>query len=232
MAPGLVDTPSHATDVATPDVKSITKGNHLNYVPGQANIEKHDSTYEFEDLRPRFPELHWAPLTEVPYHDKGLLGDPSFKNLLSTATSVSDYNPKIGTEIHGVDLAALTDAQKNDLARLIATRGVVFFRDQKNFGIEQQRELGRYFGTLHRHATTAVPRREGLEDVHVVYTGEDSPDLRALFTPTFLWHSDVSKTILKYPEATLTHETGNLRSAAAILHLAQGAHRAPTRRRR
>lgn len=95
-------------------------------------------------------------------------------------------------QIHGVDLANLSDAQKNDLARLIATRGVVFFRNQKNLGIDEQRELGKYFGELHKHATTGVPKREGLEDVHVIFTGEGSPDLRSLFSPTFLWHSDVS----------------------------------------
>ncbi len=114
----------------------------------------------------------------------------------------------------------LTDPQKNDLARLIATRGVVFFRNQKNFGIDDQRELGQYFGQLHKHATTAVPRREGLEDVHVVYTGEGSPDLRALFTPTFLWHSDVSLTPDHYPNPTtrtrLNRENkGNLRTPTA-----------------
>jgi len=194
MAPGLVEVQTEVTN-APSNVKTTLKGtqtNALGYIPGRTTIQKHDETYEYEDLRPRFPVLHWDPLTEVPYIDKGLLGDSSFKNLLSVASGVRDYNPKIGTEVSGIDLANLTDAQKNDLARLIATRGVVFFRDQKNFGIEQQRELGKYFGELHKHSTTAVPRREGLEDVHVVYTGEDSPDLRALFKSSFLWHSDVS----------------------------------------
>jgi hypothetical protein len=50
-----------------------------------------------------------------------------------------------------------------------------------------------------------VPRREGLEDVHVVYTGEDSPDLRALFTPTFLWHSDVGGFSSPFPSALSFH---------------------------
>jgi sulfonate dioxygenase len=194
MAPGLVEVQTEVTNVASTLKTTLkaTQSNALGYVPGRTSIQKHDDTYEYEDLRPRFPVLHWDPLTEVPYHDKGLLGDPNFANLLSAASGVRDYNPKIGTEVSGVDLANLTDAQKNDLARLIATRGVVFFRNQKNFGIEQQRELGQYFGELHKHATTAVPKREGLEDVHVVFTGEDSPDLRALFKPSFLWHSDVS----------------------------------------
>ncbi|KAJ4351789.1 uncharacterized protein N0V89_007133 [Didymosphaeria variabile] len=194
MAPGLVETTVGVTQVATKDVKATFKptGNTLNYVPGRTTIKKQHETYKYEDLRPRFPDITWPALTPVEYHDKGLLGDANFKNLLASATDVFDYNPKVGTEIHGVDLANLTDLQKNDLARLIATRGVVFFRDQKNFGVDEQRALGMYFGELHSHATTAMPRREGLEDVHVVFTGENSPDLRALFTPTFLWHSDVT----------------------------------------
>ena len=193
MAPGLLETVSENTKVIAVDVKSASKStiNIHNYVPGRTTVKKHDGSYKYEDLRPRFPDIVWPALTPVEYNDKGLLGDANFKNLLASATDVFDYNPKVGTEIHGVDLANLTDDQKNDLARLIATRGVVFFRDQKNFGIDEQRALGKYFGELHAHATTAMPRREGLEDVHVVYTGEDSPDLRAMFTPTFLWHSDV-----------------------------------------
>jgi len=197
MAPGLVDTTIEAIQTTPKDLKSAIKtaSNSLDYVPGRTIVKKHDETYKYEDLRPRFPDITWPALTEVEYHDKGLLGDANFKHLLASATDVFDYNPKIGTEIRGVDLANLTDLQKNDLARLIATRGVVFFRNQKNFGIDEQRALGKYFGELHSHATTAMPRREGLEDVHVVFTGEDSPDLRAMFTPTFLWHSDVSRSL-------------------------------------
>lgn len=44
-----------------------------------------------------------------------------------------------------------------------------------------------------QHATTSVPKKEGLEDVHVVFTGDKSVDQRAMFTPSFLWHSDVSR---------------------------------------
>lgn len=190
MAPGLIEQVLVNDSQPTELKPSFKRASPINYTPGRSAIQSHDD-YEHEDLRPRFPDVHWPALTEVPYHDKGLEGDPQFKNLLGAATDVFDYNPKIGTEVHGIDLANLTDAQKNDLARLIATRGVVFFRNQKNFDIDAQRELGKYLGTLHKHATTSVPRREGLEDVHVVYTGENSPDMRAMFTPTFLWHSDV-----------------------------------------
>ncbi|MCJ1362561.1 hypothetical protein MMC16_001665 [Acarospora aff. strigata] len=161
------------------------------YEPGYTVVDSHDQ-YEHDDLGPSFPNVHWEPLVEVPYRDKGLNGHPQFRNLLQSATDIFDYNPKIGTEIHGVNLAKLTDAQANDLARLIATRGVVFFRNQVGFDIEAQRKLGQYLGTLHKHATTSVPRKPGLEDVHVVYTDGTSKDQRAFFTPTFLWHSDVT----------------------------------------
>ncbi|KAI4214897.1 MAG: hypothetical protein LQ351_002610 [Letrouitia transgressa] len=161
------------------------------YEPGHTVAETHEH-YEYDDLRPCFPDIRWEPLTEVPYHDKGLQGDPRFRHLLDAATDIFDYNPKIGTEIHGVNLANLTDPQKNDLARLIATRGVVFFRNQTDFHIDAQRELGQYFGKLHKHATTSVPKRPGLEDVHVVFTDAKAKDQRAVFAPTFLWHSDVT----------------------------------------
>ncbi|TAQ84221.1 hypothetical protein B7494_g7450 [Chlorociboria aeruginascens] len=163
----------------------------ISYIPGYTVIEKHE-IYKYDDLKPSFPKKQWPALKELPYSDKALLGDPAFKNLLAEATEIFDYNPKIGTEVHGVDLANLSDSAKNDLALLIATRGVVFFRNQKNFSIEAQRDLGAYFGSLHKHATTGVPKRGDLDDVHVVYTDEKSKDQRALFTPSFLWHSDVT----------------------------------------
>lgn len=127
----------------------IVKASKLDYEPGRSAVENHDN-YEHEDLRPQFPDVRWPTLTEIPYHDKGLKGDPKFRNLLVDATNAFDYTPKVGTEIRGVNLARLTDAQKNDLARLIATRGVVFFRGQEDFDIDAQRELGKYFGTLHK----------------------------------------------------------------------------------
>ena len=163
----------------------------IQYEPGRTPVDGHDE-YAHDDLRPAFPDVKWEPLTEVPYHERGTNGDPQFSNLLSNATDIFDYNPKIGTEIHGINLAKLTDSQKDDLARLVSTRGVVFFRNQTDLDIDAQRKLGQYFGQLHRHATTSVPCRGDLDDVHVVFTDEKSKEQRAKFAPTFLWHSDVS----------------------------------------
>jgi taurine dioxygenase len=191
MAPSLEVGYEEQGIITSLPTKSLRHPSVTSYVPGRTIVQKHD-TYEHEDLRPYFSDKHWPALGEVPYSDKALLGDRSFKNLLAKTTDIFDYNPKIGTEIHGVDLSTLSDAEKNDLALLIATRGVVFFRNQKNLTIDKQRELGAYFGALHKHATTSVPKRGDLDDVHVVYTDEKSKDQRAMFAPTFLWHSDVT----------------------------------------
>ncbi|KAL2377245.1 hypothetical protein RJZ90_006899 [Blastomyces dermatitidis] len=187
MTPSLEE-PVHPQSQGGP---LIAKEPTLLYEPGWTVVEDHEK-YPYDDLLPSFPNISWDPIGKVPYHDKGILGDEKFSGLLDAATDIFDYNPKIGTEVHGVNLAKLTDNQRNALARLIAIRGVVFFRAQDDFDIEAQRDLGRYFGTLHRHATTAVPKKAGLEDVHVVYTGDYSVDQRALFSPSFLWHSDVT----------------------------------------
>ena len=85
----------------------------------------------------------------------------------------------------------MTDAQKNDLARLVAYRGVVFFRDQSDWNVEDQLALGRYFGVLHKHATTSMPKKEGLEEIHVVYADEKGADQSAWFPVGYSWHSDV-----------------------------------------
>jgi len=50
-------------------------------------------------------------------------------------------------------------------ALLVAERGVVFFRDQE-LDIRQQLNLAWYWGPLHKHPSTAVPRELGLEEVH------------------------------------------------------------------
>lgn len=214
MAPGVVELPKNFDVTRTTKSLNEVQGGieqAPRFTPGYTKVQE-VKDYEFEDLKPAFPAVSWPPLEEIPYEDKGLLGDPEYKNLLAAATDVFDYTPKIGTEIHGVQLKDLNDAQKNDLARLIAFRGVVFFRDQKGFSVEDQLELGRYFGVLHKHATTAMPKRAGLEEVHVVYTDGNSLDQRALFAPSYLWHSDVRPPLIhtKIPTCVLTFHIGHL----------------------
>ncbi|KAI5807268.1 hypothetical protein DFH27DRAFT_312288 [Peziza echinospora] len=189
-----IDLPIQQKKTLAPQASEPTVSeNKFNYTPGFQTVNSVPrEKYAYEDLTPSFPDVKWAPLSLVPYSDKGLLGSPTFHNLLSAATSVVDYTPKIGTEITGVKLNALTDLQKNDLARLLAYRGVVFFRDQHDLTVDQQLDLGRYWGTLHTHPTTALPKRAGLDEIHVVWSDENSIDQAAVFPLGYAWHSDVT----------------------------------------
>lgn len=90
------------------------------------------------------------------FHDRGLVANKEKPNLIpkdSPSVRVVKLTPVIGTEIHGLQLSQLSDLQKDELALLIAERGVVVFRNQdfKDIGIEKQKAFGRYFGPLHIH---------------------------------------------------------------------------------
>lgn len=68
----------------------------------------------------------------------------------------------------------MTDAQKDELALLIAERGVVVFRDQdfKDIGPEKQKEFGKYFGRLHVHPVGAHVKDH--IEFHSIYLGKDN----------------------------------------------------------
>ena len=82
--------------------------------------------------------------------DPGTRADPEKKALLGAATKVIHLTRHIGTELHGIQLAHLTDKQKDELGLLIAERSVVFFRDQ-DITPQQQRELGEWYGEIEVH---------------------------------------------------------------------------------
>ncbi|KAG1474174.1 hypothetical protein G6F56_000506 [Rhizopus delemar] len=143
------------------------------------------------------PQKEYPELDAFEHNDPGHRADPQKAALLKNATKVFDVTPSIGTEIHGVQLSQLTDAQKDDLALLVAERGVVFFRDQ-DIDVYQGREFGKHFGPLHIHNTYGHP--EGLPEVHVVYfdpnsAKNDKETLRidiSTKSSAEIWHSDVS----------------------------------------
>jgi hypothetical protein len=61
------------------------------------------------------------PLKEfTPARDRAFFADPEKKSLLSQASAVDELTPYIGTELKGVQLSSLTDAQKDELALLVA----------------------------------------------------------------------------------------------------------------
>ena len=102
--------------------------------------------------------------------DPGSRADREKKALLGAATKVVHLTKHIGTELHGLQLARLTDQQKDELALLIAERSVVFLRDQ-DITPQQQKELGEYYGVVEVHPQ--VPQVPGVPGVTVMW-----PDLQ------------------------------------------------------
>ncbi|RLN94811.1 hypothetical protein BBJ28_00026908, partial [Nothophytophthora sp. Chile5] len=155
----------------------------------------------------------YQPIPVLPFHDRALKADRTFKNLLANAT-VTHLAPKIGTELAGIQLHELTDVQKDELALLVAERGVVFFRDQE-ITIDQQLELGRYYGPLHVHQNLGHP--EKYPEVLVVENSVESSERiikRQMYDPDNAWHSDVSN------ERQVTRRTAlNMVGVYAVLKL-------------
>ena len=113
--------------------------------------------YKYNHYLPVHDETTTFPRTELfEFSDRGLNANKAKPNLFNTNdpnVKVVKLTPRVGTEISGLQLSQLTDVQKDELALLIAERGVVAFRNQdfKDIGVEKQKEFGSYFGKLHVH---------------------------------------------------------------------------------
>ncbi|KAL6700786.1 putative alpha-ketoglutarate-dependent sulfonate dioxygenase [Trichoderma pleuroticola] len=129
--------------------------------------------------RPPHPELKEF----VPARDRAFFADPAKASLLGLATAVEEVTPIIGTELKGVQLSKLTDQQKDELALLVAERGVVFFRDQ-DITLDQQHELASYYGIQDRDPNQQDPK-------HVTIIGRGG-NARAHGNYIAEWHGDHS----------------------------------------
>jgi sulfonate dioxygenase len=124
--------------------------------------------------------------------------DPAKLTLLSkenSALTLSKITPRVGTQITGLRLSQMTDAQKDGLALLIAERGVVVFRDQdfNNIGLQKQKAFGQYFGRLHIHPVGAHVK--DYIEFHSIYLGPDNLyrlNRSSSKITTTGYHSDVS----------------------------------------
>ncbi|KAL8382226.1 hypothetical protein RB595_006148 [Gaeumannomyces hyphopodioides] len=126
------------------------------------------------------PEQKYPPLEPFTHVEHGKDADPSFADLLPPGQATATHlTPTIGTEVRGVQLSRLSSAGKDQLARYVAERRVVAFRDQDlaDLPIAAALDLAGYFGRHHVHPTSGSP--EGHPEVH-------------LRTTSVAWHSDVS----------------------------------------
>ncbi|KAF7773685.1 hypothetical protein Agabi119p4_5852 [Agaricus bisporus var. burnettii] len=198
MAPAVAD---NATVATQSDPMNLVKPFYSPAINNDGG-----KTYPYAQFEPFFPDVTWESLTEVHVEDRGLHADPLKKRLLSAASRVKHLTPVLGTKIGGIDLRNLTAEQKDDLALLVAERGVVFFRDQE-IDIHQQLELGRHFGPLHKHARTPIPKC-GLEEVHVVYNDAAARADPSGFSKLDLWHADITYEIQPASTTSLKLLTG------------------------
>ncbi|GAA6041780.1 hypothetical protein JCM8097_007157 [Rhodosporidiobolus ruineniae] len=129
-----------------------------------------------------------APHVErTPEVDRAAFADPEKKALLSACSKVDNLTGSIGTELHGIQLKDLTPQQKDELALLVAERGVVFFRDQ-DLPVEQQVEFFEHYGTLDTH-----PAQKDTKFVEIHENTFDHRDaLRRHPWPLAAFHADTS----------------------------------------
>lgn len=140
-------------------------------------------------------EQKYPPIQPFEHHDHGKDADPSYADLLPEGTTTVNLTPSIGTEVRGVQLSKLSNAGKDQLARLVAERKVVAFRDQDfaDLPIQEALDFGGYFGPHHIHPTSGSP--ENYPEVHVVHRGAGDTSFDKFFenrTSSVFWHSDVS----------------------------------------
>jgi sulfonate dioxygenase len=156
-----------------------------------------DDDYEHADLKPAFPrDLYYEPYEPIHgVQERGVFADKTKRNLLGACTKIEDLTVNIGTELSGFQVLDLNDAQKDELALLIHERGVVVLRDQNMTG-EQFRDWGKYFGPaerpLHQHISSGVPKKRGLDELHVVWHDESMRPSDISYTKVDIFHSDVS----------------------------------------
>lgn len=184
--------------------KSATKIQDFNpyHNPFSAEDTEADQQYPYPHLKPCFPDDINTPEYQ-PIHnfvDRGSLADPSKRSLLSVTDKVDRLSVHIGTELSGFQVRDLTPAQRDELALLVAERGVVVLRNQ-DLGADELVHFGRYFGAeerpLHQHPSSGVPRARtlngtSLDDIHTIWHDENMRPTGTLYTATELWHSDVT----------------------------------------
>jgi sulfonate dioxygenase len=157
--------------------------------------DTNSTTYQYPHYLPTWGKEKYPPLQPFEHRDHGLDADPQYPELLAKGVTTNDLTPTIGTEVTGVQLSKLTSVGKDQLARFVAERKVVAFRDQDfaDLPINEALDYGRYFGRLHIHPTSGAP--EGYPEVHLVHRGAGDKTAESFFqtrTSSVAWHSDVS----------------------------------------
>lgn len=183
-------------------LKNESHDSQIKYLPANARsrFERHGVDLskgypEWPEQTPLFLEDGYSIRSEPWEHvERGKAADPEKKALFSAAKEVKHLTKYIGTEIVGLQLAELTNQQRDELALLIAERVVVFFRDQ-DLSPQKQLELGSYWGKVEVHPR--VPHVPGLEGTTVLWPKLANIESHGSFNfkhpfGTAFWHADLS----------------------------------------
>lgn len=143
------------------------------------------------------PQETYEPLKFFKHVEPGKRADPAFPNLLPSTRDyqLANVTPKLGSEISGIQLSQLDSNGKDELALLVAQRGVVIFRNQdfSSHGPQFAVDYGRHFGRLHIHPTSGAPKH--YPELHITYRRADPGEFERVFsenTNAVSWHTDVS----------------------------------------
>ncbi|KAL4943671.1 hypothetical protein BDV06DRAFT_234457 [Aspergillus oleicola] len=84
--------------------------------------------------------------------EPSLRADPSLLDILTPKTTLKSITPHVGTEIRSLQLSQLTPAGLDQVALLVAQRGILVFQDQgfADIGPERQLEIAKHFDPLHK----------------------------------------------------------------------------------
>ncbi|KXT11903.1 hypothetical protein AC579_10493 [Pseudocercospora musae] len=210
MAPALIETPVGVPDrTVDREVESLYQKDKQHsaqykeaFAQGAKSTKYEIELYGDEKHAPAaYPHYlpYWDDTKLPPYEpfeavEPGLNADPTFPNLLANAT-VKDLTANIGAEVDGVQISKLNNAGKDELARFVAEKKVVAFRNQDfaDLPIQEALDIAEYFGPSHIHPASGAPK--GFPKVHLVHRSASDTTARDYFeerTNSITWHSDVT----------------------------------------
>lgn len=179
----------------------------MHFVAGQDEVDENGVMTINANNRKQshYPEFlpTWDPRVKLPaleffkYDDPALRADSTFPNLFPSTGKfkIRKITPKMGNEVRGVQLSQLDDKGKDELALMLAQRGVVVFRDQdfSSKGPGFAVDFGKHFGPLHIHPTSGAPK--DYPELHITYRRADPGEFDRVFanrTNAITFHSDIS----------------------------------------
>ncbi|KAG6076298.1 hypothetical protein E4U16_002867 [Claviceps sp. LM84 group G4] len=129
------------------------------------------------------PQAKYDPLEPFNYAERALAADSTFRELLPSGSELRNLTATLGAEVSGVQLSALSDRGKDQLALLANEKKV----------LGQIVDYCRYFGRLFLHSHSGFPK--GHPEIHMVHSRAGntlSPEFFAMHTHSMAWHSDNS----------------------------------------